>query len=75
MDKRDLRDELGQMAEFDLDLPMSLISDAWDILHMSGNTTPTVGEWTKALKGAIDAYAASGDDLRKYTHNPMKYTI
>ncbi len=72
MDSRDLRDEMTFMAEFDLDLPMSLISDAWDILHMSGNTAPTLGEWTKALKAAIDGYSSFEG---KYTHNPMKFSV
>lgn len=75
MDKRDIRDEMAYMAEFDLDLPMSLISDAWDLLHMSGNTSPTLGEWTKALKAAIDAYHRDLKINRKYAHNPMKYSI
>jgi hypothetical protein len=75
MENRDIREIMGEMAQIDSDLPMSLISDTWDILHMAGKTAPTLAEWTKALNTAIQGY---WDDLYKngkYTHNPMKFSI
>lgn len=68
----DIRQELAILAEFDLDLPGSVISDAWDICHMAGETAPTLAIWTKALETAIKGYYDNLDKGVRYTHNPMK---
>lgn len=64
---RNISVDLAEIAETDLNLPFSLMKDAWGICFQSGNTTPMVQEWAYALVQAIRAYRENPEGYRQST--------
>lgn len=64
MTKAEISEKMANLAEIDLALPISLIWDTWDIVLMSGISTPNLAEWTNALEAAIRNYTANQEEYR-----------